>query len=93
MNKTNFEHLFVAMILQAIPGLIFGNWIIGAVFASGIFLGREHAQREYVISNPALLVGYEALDFWNWNIDEILDLVFPVAGVWAVVVIVFLLAH
>lgn len=86
MNKTNFEHLFIALILQAIPGLLLGDWMIGAVFASGIFLGREHAQREYVIGNPAGLVGYEALDFWRWELDEILDLVFPVAGVWAVVI-------
>ena len=93
MNRTNFEHLLVALILQVIPGLLFGNWIIGAVFASGIFLGREHAQREYVISNPELLVGYEALDFWRWDIDELLDLLFPVGGVWSVVLVAWLHAE
>ena len=81
MNRTNFEHLFVALVIQAIPGILLGNWLIGAVFASGIYFGREHAQREYVIDNPCRLVGYEALDFWRWDRDSLLDLLFPVAGV------------
>ena len=81
MNRTNFEHLFVALILQAIPGLWLGDWIIGAVFSSGIFLGREHAQREYHIGDPSKLIGYEALDFWNWSRDALLDLAVPCVGV------------
>lgn len=81
MNKTNFEHLFIALILQAIPGLLLGDWLIGAVFSSGIFLGREHAQREYHIGDPSKLIGYEALDFWNWSRDALLDLLFPLSGV------------
>lgn len=88
MNKTNFEHLVVALVIQIVCRVMFGDWIVGAVFASGIFLGREHAQREYVIGNPARLVGYEALDFWRWELDEILDLVFPAAGVWIVFLVI-----
>lgn len=87
MNRTNFEHLFVALILQAIPGFLMGDWLVGAVLATGIFIGREHAQREYLISDPAKLVGYEALDFWRWELDEILDLAFPAVGVWLVYLI------
>ena len=84
MNKTNFEHLFVGLVLQFFIWLLTGSWSVGAVFVTGLYFGREHAQREYLIGNPARLVGYEALDFWRWELDEILDLVFPVAGVWIV---------
>ena len=93
MNKTNIEHLFIALILQAIPGLLFGNWIIGAVFASGIFLGREHSQREYHLGDPSKLIGYEALDLWRWNHDSLFDLLCPVAGVWGVVLLRNLFAY
>lgn len=81
MNRTNFEHLMVALILQAIPGFLMGDWLVGAVFATGIFLGREHAQREYKLGDPSKLIGYEALDFWNWSRDALLDLIIPIAGV------------
>lgn len=81
MNQTHIEHLLVALILQAIPGAFFGDWITGGVFAVGIFLGREHAQREYKIGDPSKLVGYEALDFWRWSRDAQIDLLLPVAGV------------
>lgn len=81
MNRTNVEHLILALIIQAIPGLLWGDWIIGAVFSSAVFLGREHAQREYKIGDPSKLIGYEALDFWRWKLDGLLDLFMPVAGV------------
>lgn len=89
MNQTNFEHAAIALILQAIVGLLTGDWLAGALLCVGVFLGREHAQREYAIKKPGVaLVGYEALDFWRWNIDEILDLVFPIVAVIAAYLIV-----
>lgn len=81
MNKSNFEHLIVALIIQAIVAMLTGDWWLGAAFASGIYIGREHAQREYEIGNPLNLVGYEALDFWRWCRDAQLDLLFPLTGV------------
>ncbi len=81
MNKTNFEHLAVALFLQAIIGLATGNWLAATLLPIGIFLGREHAQREYKIGNPSLLIGYEALDLWRWSKDALLDLFVPVLGV------------
>jgi hypothetical protein len=58
--------------------------------AMGIFIGREHAQREYKLGDPSLLVGYEALDLWRWEMDALLDLLLPVVGVWGVVYFSFL---
>lgn len=81
MNRTNFEHLILALVLQGVLYLLTGNWWIGAAFSSGIFLGREHAQREYHIGDPSQLVGYEALDFYRWSLDAQLDLAFPFAAV------------
>ncbi len=87
MNRTNFEHLFVGLVIQCLIWLVSGHWYTGALFVTGLFFGREHAQREYLIGNPINLVGYEALDFWRWDLDEVLDLAFPVAGVWLVYLI------
>lgn len=81
MNKSNVEHLIVALIIQAIVALVCGNWWAGAALAAGIYIGREHAQREYEIDNPIRLVGYEALDVWRWCRDAQLDLMFPLTGV------------
>lgn len=91
MNRTNFEHLFVGLILQFLIWLVSGHWYTGALFVTGVFIGREHAQREYLIGNPAQLIGYEALDFWRWEQDEILDLLFPVVSVWTVCLLMVVL--
>lgn len=77
MNRTNFEHAFVAAVFTLI-GYALGHVEVGAAFAIGVFGGREHAQREYKIGDPSKLVGYEALDFWRWSRDAQLDLLFPV---------------
>lgn len=87
MNKTHFEHLGIAIVFTLI-GAAFGYAWIGAAFAIGIFVGREHAQREYKIGNPSKLVGYEALDFWRWSLDAKLDLLFPVVAAISVACVV-----
>ena len=81
MNQSNLEHLCVALVIQAIVWLLTGDMWLGAALASGIYIGREHAQREYEIDDPIRLVGYEALDVWRWSKDAILDLVMPVVAV------------
>lgn len=91
MNRTNFEHLFVALIIQAIVFLMIGNLWWGVVLAGAIFFTREHAQREYKLGDPSKLVGYEAFDVWRWKLDPVLDFVVPVAGTLAVAVFVYLM--
>ena len=81
MNRTNFEHLGVGLALQGLIWLLTGNLWLGALFVTGLFLGREHAQREYHLGDPSRLIGYEALDFWRWTPDEVFDLLFPSGAV------------
>lgn len=86
MNRTHLEHLVIALIIQGFfvgsfyfLGLQHGAWF-GAVFVTALFLGREHAQREYKIGDPSKLKGYEALDFWRWSKDAKIDLALPLAA-------------
>lgn len=78
MNRTNLEHAAYALIIQLIIGLLTQNWWAGMAFGSAFFIGREHAQREFEISRPHLLRGYEAFDVWRWSLDAKLDALFPI---------------
>lgn len=93
MNKTHIEHLIIALIIQGffigafyLLGLQDGTWF-GAVFVTALFVGREHAQREYKIGDPSKLKGHEALDIWRWSLDAKLDLLIPTAAVSLVAVL------
>lgn len=44
---TYLQHIIVALILQAVIGLLTKNWWAGAAIASAYFIGREFAQAEY----------------------------------------------
>lgn len=68
------------MALTLIIAFLTGNILAGALFSVGVFIGREHAQREYKIGDPSKLHGYEALDVWRWKLDAQLDLLFPIIG-------------
>jgi hypothetical protein len=87
MNRTNFEHAFYAVLMQAAIGLLTGDWLAGACFGAAFFLGREHAQREYQIGDPSNLPPWAAFDFWRWSLDSKLDLLFPVVAVCVVAAI------
>lgn len=41
------QHSAIALVVQIVAGLAFGNWWAGAALAIGLFLGREHDQAEY----------------------------------------------
>jgi len=91
MNQTNFTHAAIATALCLIVTGLSGNILAGALFAIGVFVGREHAQREYKLGDPSKLHGYEALDIWRWSLDAKLDLLFPVIAVSIVSVIALLI--
>ncbi len=78
MNQTNFEHAGYALLMQLPFGLL-GYWWVGAAFAIGFFLGREHSQAEktYGVNE------FRAFDFRRWSLDAKLDLAFPTIAVLA----------
>jgi hypothetical protein len=81
MNRTNWEHVIYAMLMQIIVGVPTGNWWAGVTLAVGFFTGREHAQREYHLGNPSKLPPWAAFDIWRWKLDAQLDLICPVVAV------------
>lgn len=93
MNSTHLEHFIIALVIQALFILAFrplkqplGAWF-GAFFVTAVFLGREHAQREYKIGDPSQLIGYEALDIWRWSLDAQLDFLIPSITVFIVAIL------
>lgn len=80
MNRSNIEHLVAALIAQALIWLATGSLWLGFAFVSGLFLGREHAQREYEIGGSGKAKRYKALDFWRWSNDAKIDLALPVGA-------------
>lgn len=77
MNRTNFEHAFYALLMQAVIGLLSGDWWAGAAFGAAFFVGREHAQAQ----SEYKLGDFAAFDVRHWSLDARLDLLFPVAAV------------
>ena len=88
MNRTNFEHALIALLMQ-LPFGIFGYWWIGAVFGSAFFLGREHAQAEelYLKINALKRIDVSLLELKvliskeAWSLDALLDWIFPLISV------------
>lgn len=81
MNISNFEHVFYALLIQVLVWLPTRSWWLGAMLSIGVFIGREHAQREYRIDGSSKLSPWEAFDIWNWSVDARLDLFLPAAAV------------
>ena len=42
-----FQHAVMALVAQALIGILTGNWWAGAALGSAYFIGREVAQAEY----------------------------------------------
>ncbi|PLC51855.1 hypothetical protein CR159_02240 [Pollutimonas subterranea] len=81
MNISNFEHVLYALLIQAAVWLLTRNWGLGAMLVIGVFIGREHAQREYNVDGSSKLTPWEAFNVWDWSVDAQLDLALPVVAV------------
>ena len=89
MNRTNFEHAAIALIMQAFIGLLTGNWWMGAAFGTAFFIGREHAQAEdrYIEANGGSRYKTPQAPEWAvfnlkyWDRDALLDWIIPMVAV------------
>lgn len=92
MNTSHFEHTIIALVMQAILGLLTDNWWIGAAFGAAFFIGREHAQAEerYIEANGGSRYHTPVAPEWAvfnlrwWDRDALLDWITPTVAVVAV---------
>lgn len=80
--------------MQVIVWSISGDWLAGAMLGIGFFAGREHSQAEYRsieqfyggkrANMPNDFVGFMLR---AWDLDSVLDLLFPIIVCTAVCVI------
>lgn len=81
MNKTNLEHAGYAVIIQCLFYLATGSIWVGAAFAVGFFLGREHAQYQRTLGKITFRTDILAFKVWKWSRDSQFDLLFPLIAV------------
>ena len=88
------EHSVIALVLQAIIGLVTGDWWMGAAAGSLLFVGREHAQAEYRNIEHNYGGRRENMPWWGgmdprvWTIKSLLDFILPSIACVAVAVAV-----
>ena len=88
MNRSNWEHVAIALLVQALVGIVSGDLWIGAAFAIGLFLGREHAQREYQVTKGGPVGNLNVFaGLKGWSKDTYLDF-FPASIAVIVVAII-----
>ena len=85
MNRTNFEHAGYALLMQMALWPFVGP-VAGGLFAIGFFLGREHSQREEIVSPHNRDNPFPAFKIWEWEQDEQFDFLFPVIAVLSVAI-------
>ena len=84
MNISNFIHAGYAVLIQVIVWLITGDWLAGAMLGIGFFAGREHSQAEYRSiekfygGKRANMPDYAGFMPRAWDLDSVLDLLFPI---------------
>ena len=90
MNISNFIHAGYAVLIQVIVWLLSGDWFAGAMLGIGFFAGREHSQAEYRSiekfygGKRANMPWYGGFEPRAWDLDSVLDLLFPIIACTAV---------
>jgi hypothetical protein len=86
----HLAHPVIALVLQAVIGLISGDWWVGAAAGAFYFVGREYAQAEYrnieqnyggLRKNMPYFGGLEPR---AWTLKGLLDFILPSLTVTAV---------
>ena len=86
MDWTYLQHALIALACTGI-GWLCGNVEAGAAFGAALFIGREHAQAEYVwIARYAGghridMPWWGGFDYRVWSIPSLADLLAPMAAV------------
>lgn len=85
MDATPFLHAAISLVIQALVGLLTGNWWLGGLVACTWWVAREHTQAEYRYLKHAGLKRSDVkwLEFKvlvsksAWSKDSVLDFAIP----------------
>ena len=85
MDATPFMHAVISLVIQALVGLLTGNWWLGGLVACTWWVAREHTQAEYRYLKHASLKRSDVK--WlelrvlvtksAWSKDSVMDFVIP----------------
>lgn len=85
MDATPFMHAAISLVIQALVGLLTGNWWLGGLVACTWWVAREHTQAEYRYLKHASLKRSDVkwLEFKvlvsksAWSKDSVMDFAIP----------------
>ena len=82
MNKSNFVHAAIAIVLQALVFLVTQDPWYGFALAAGIFWSREQDQKQHNIAKQKKctlneIKWYEGGEMTKWSKDSLLDFFTP----------------
>ncbi len=87
----SIQHTVIAVVMQVVGYLVTDSWLLGGLFAAGVFIGREHAQtearwiRHYGNYNRENYRWYNAFEVRAWTVDSFFwDMTLPILVVLAI---------
>ena len=86
MDATPLLHAAFSLIIQALVGLLTGNWWLGGLLACTWWIAREHTQAEYRWiekygqGKRANMPEWAGFDYRVWNVSSLLDFIAPVVA-------------
>ena len=86
MDATPFMHAAISLVIQALVGLLTGNWWLGGLLACTWWIAREHTQAEYRWiekygqGKRANMPDWAGFDYRVWNVPSLLDFIAPVVA-------------
>ena len=86
MDTTPLLHAALSLVIQALVGLLTGNWWLGGLVACTWWIAREHTQAEYRWiekygqGKRANMPDWAGFDYRVWNVPSLLDFIAPVVA-------------